>query len=281
MRLFITGGSGQVGRALRKRLPPNWTVWAPSSQQWNLENLPEGLATLDTLRPDWVVHLAAWTDVDGCERDPARAFRINTEATAHLARWAARKGVRFLFISTDFVFDGAKRRPYTEDDPPHPLQVYGETKQKAEVRILEWSGEYWILRTSWVYGEGKNFVLSVLKWAQQYETLRIAMDQESVPTSAEDLAQAILCLLHDPPSPGVYHVTHPDSATRVAWVQAILEICGIRKNIQPVPSSTFPNPAKRPVYSVLSTERWQRYGCYAFPSWKEALKRYLQEQCGF
>ncbi len=280
MRVMITGGSGQVGRALLRLLPESWEVWAPSSRIWNLNRLPGDLQALENFRPDWVIHLAAWTDVDGCERDPERAFRINTRATAHLARWTAHRGVRLVFLSTDFVFDGARRKPYREEDPRHPLQVYGESKRQAEDHILKEEGESWILRTSWVYGEGRNFVRSVLRWAREREVLQVARDQESVPTSAEDLARALQALIQDPPDPGVYHVTHPDAATRVAWVEAILAICGIPRKVIPVPSTVFPNPARRPPYSVLDTQRWQRTGRYSFPPWKEALRRYLMEQCG-
>lgn len=226
-----------------------------------------------SVRPDVIVHAAALTDVDQCERDPAAAFRVNGDGTLRVVREAARIGARLVYISTDYVFDGTKRSPYWEEDATAPLNVYGRSKLAGEQRVIE-AATGLIVRTSWVYGEGRaNFVTNVLEWARSQSELRLVNDKAGSPTSANDLARAVGHLIAVGAA-GVYHVSGRGGCTWVEYGREILRLSGLERSIIPISFAELGRPADRPAYTVLSTEKLARTG-FTMPHWRDSLREFL------
>ncbi|MFQ6110972.1 MAG: dTDP-4-dehydrorhamnose reductase, partial [Nitrospinota bacterium] len=197
MRLLLTGGSGILGRALRRRLSGTGIdLWAPGREELDITDGDACRRAVLDFRPDCLIHAAAWTRVDDCEADPARAMEVNGEATGRLARACREAGARLLYISTDYVFDGRGGSPYREEDPPGPINAYGRSKLRGEELVGKILGDSLIIRTSWLYGHGgRNFVDTIAQRAASGERLRVVDDQRGSPTYAGDLAGALAGLL--------------------------------------------------------------------------------------
>jgi dTDP-4-dehydrorhamnose reductase len=293
VRILLTGAGGQLGQdltdVLEGRVPPGgrggrWlggrsgpgagidVVGAPHA----LLDVTSRTAVLEAvveLRPDVVVHAAAWTAVDACELDPERAFVVNALGTRHVAEAARRVGAHVVYLSTDYVFDGASRRPYTEWDPPRPLSAYGRSKLGGEHEL---DPDATIVRTSWVSGaRGRNIVRTALELATRGAPLRFVDDQRGCPTFTADLAEAV-ALLATERLPGVYHVTNDGDASWFELVAAALTIAGLdAAQVVAIPTSALdpPRPAPRPAWSVLDHVAWRGLGLPALPHWREALER--------
>lgn len=277
MRILITGGAGQLGKALRafmERERPTYEVRAPGHRDLDVTDEGAVREALTSFRPDVVVHLAAWTDVDGCERDPDRARKVHVEGTTHVIQAAETTGCWVWMASTDYVFDGEKGQAYVEDDPTHPLNVYGATKLEAEQVALAYP-RAWVVRTSWVFGYGNNFVTKLLRWVRQGR-LEIVADQVGSPTFTEDLAPAIVRFFEENLPPGVYHLANSGETTRYGWAKAILEAAGLNVPILPACSSAFPTPARRPRSTPLFPRRWLSLGFPPLPPWEEATRRFVR-----
>jgi len=220
---------------------------------------------------------AAYTDVDGCEKDPARAFAVNRDGAAHVARAAAQTGSRLLFLSSDYVFDGEKRTPYEIEDPRNPINVYGRSKAEAERNLLEIVPDCCIVRTSWLFGVGgKSFPDTILKLARTQPELRVVDDQCGCPTYTPDLAPVIASLVRKQAN-GVVHVTNGGSCSWFEFAAAILAARSPENTVIPVTTAEFPRPARRPAYSVLSGRSLQGFGIH-LPHWQDALQRYLRQR---
>jgi len=277
MRILITGAKGQLGKALTRlffKKHPEHSVLAAGREDLDITRREQVYEVMETFRPDAVIHLAAWTDVDGCERDPRRAWEVHVAGTAYLLEAAERRRVRFWMASTDYVFDGEKGRPYGETDPPNPINVYGTTKWEGEQRALQYD-RAWVVRTSWVFGEGENFVIKVLRWAEGGR-LKIVADQVGSPTYTEDLAEAILRFLEEDLPYGLYHLSNSGEATRYAWAREILRAAGLDVPLLPACSSEFPTPARRPRATPLANGRWTSLGLPPLPPWEEATHRFVK-----
>jgi dTDP-4-dehydrorhamnose reductase len=274
MRVLVTGGSGQLGRALAAS---SADVLALPRAALDIADAGSVARAVEHARPDVVVHAAAMTDVDGCERDPDAAQRANVEGTRLVAAATARAGARLLYIGTNFVFDGAATRPYVEDDPPRPISVYGATKLAGEQLALAVPGAA-VVRTAWVYGEGKrNFVTSLLARAEPGASLRYLDDEVSSPTYAADLAAAIVRLCAAQPAPtGVFHLTNAGCASALEWAREVLDAASRRDCVLAgAPASSFPRPAARPRNGALANTRAARlYGLTLRP-WQEAVRAYV------
>jgi dTDP-4-dehydrorhamnose reductase len=241
--------------------------------------------TLVKVRPDVIINCAAYTDVDGCESEHDRAEQVNTRGPANLARAAKLTNARLVHISTDFVFDGEKRLPYGEEDAVNPQSVYGTTKALGEQTILD-SGlkEYFIVRTSWLYGPGgKNFVDTIIRLAKEKESIRVVSDQTGSPTYTEDLARALWSLVSlNDTHYGIYHYANEGQCS---WYEFAQEIIGqlrkkgdslMVKEIIAIESKDYPQPAKRPAFSVLSKDKIKQATGITIPFWQVSLERYIR-----
>jgi len=228
------------------------------------------------LAPEAIIHAASLTDVDACERDPAEAFRVNAQGTHRVADAAAKVGARLVYLSTDYVFDGAKAEPYTESDPVNPLNAYGRSKLMGEQAVLAACPTALIVRTSWLYGvHGKNFVKTILALAARQSEMQVVNDQRGSPTYARELASVIGDLLRQKVQ-GIVHAGGEGECTRYEFAQAILDAAQIRCRNVPITTPESCRLAPRPAYSVLSTARLQSYGLRLSP-WRVGLKQFLQE----
>jgi dTDP-4-dehydrorhamnose reductase len=274
VRIFITGATGQLGIALQRVLADHELIAPPESEADITK--PAIIDRIASARPDAVIHAAAFTDVDGAEANPDRAFAVNAEGTRHVAQAAAKVGARLIAISTDYVYDGAKTTPYREDDPVAPLGVYGASKLAGERETLAAKPDAVILRTAWLYGDGKNFVRTILRLAAERDELRIVSDQIGSPTWAEDLARAVRALL-DVRASGVHHAVNAGSCSWHEFAVTILRLAGLERRVVPISTAELGRPAKRPAHSVLDCAKLGRLGIRMRP-WQDALAEYLRAQ---
>ncbi len=278
MRILIFGATGMLGKDLITSFSGD-DVTGLGSKDADLRDSPQVLSAILEARPDWIVLSAAYTDVDGCEKDPAKALAINRDGAIHVAQAAAQTGSRLIFLSSDYVFDGTKRTPYEIEDTRNPINVYGRSKAEAESQLLEIAPNCCIVRTSWLFGaSGKCFPDTMLKLAKSQTELRVVDDQMGCPTYTADLARVIASLILKQAS-GIVHVTNNGSCSWFEFAQDILAASNTHTKLTPVTTEEFPRPARRPAYSVLSGRRLAEFGI-SLPEWRDALKRYLDERKG-
>lgn len=227
-------------------------------------------------RPDVVIHTAAFTAVDDCERQPELAFAVNGSGTRNMAVACRQDSVAMLYISTDYVFDGTKASPYVEEDPPNPINVYGRSKFEGELQVRDLVARYWIVRTSWLFGpRGKNFVRAILGRAERGEALRVVDDQVGAPTYTMDLAEKLEQIVESGKA-GVYHVTNQGYCSWFDFAREILSQTSFGNlTVSPVPTSALGRPAPRPRNSCLSNAHLQSSGWSLPRPWQKALSSYL------
>jgi len=276
VRVLITGAGGQLGHDLL-RVFTGHEVVGTTHGQLDVADRDAVLATITELRPDAVVHAGAWTDVDGCETDPDRAFRVNALGTRHVVEGARLAGARVCYLSTDYVFDGTGDRPWVEWDAPAPLSVYGRSKLGGE-RELDPGAT--VVRTSWVCGaHGRNFVKTILRAAAERDELTVVDDQHGCPTFTSDLAGAIARLVVAR-LPGTFHVTNQGATTWFDFARAIVAAAGFDPaKVRPIATADLhpPRPAPRPANSVLDNAALRLSGIPLLPDWHEPLDRLLKE----
>jgi dTDP-4-dehydrorhamnose reductase len=278
MRILLTGANGLLGHELQTALAAE-TVLLADRERLELTD-PNLTQRIIEQRPETIIHAAAYTDVDGCERDPHTAFQVNAEGTRVVAEAAAKIGAWLVYISTDYVFDGMKSEPYTESDPVHPLSVYGRSKLQGEEAVFSACSEALVVRTSWLYGvHRKNFVKTILQLAAKQPEIRVVNDQHGSPTYAPELAAVIAGLLRHG-ARGIVHAGGEGSCSWYEFASAILEEARIRCRNIPITTADACRLAPRPKYSALSTARLQSYGL-RLPPWRSALKRFMQDYATF
>ena len=285
MRVLVTGGTGQLGHEVARDFGlQGHEVFAPVRQQMNLEN-PEEVATVArSYAADWVINCAAYTQVDKAESEPDKAFTVNRDSPAALAKSVADYGGRLLQVSTDFIFDGAKMTPYSEHDKANPLGVYGQSKLEGELAVLDALPGVTVLRTAWVYGAhgSSNFVKTMLRVAATGKPLRVVNDQSGSPTWTTDISAAILALVGKGET-GVFNYTNAGETSWYGFSTTILEEAAalgfdIKTEIaEPIPTSEYPTPASRPAYSVLDTSKIENCLDLSIPQWRDSLKNMLKE----
>lgn len=278
-RILVIGAKGMLGRDLVEVLSgyPDWEVLAWDIDEIDIREEEGTIAKIESARPETVINLAAYTDVDACEKDQEKAFAINAAGMRHVALGALKCSAKIVYLSTDYVFDGKKKEPYLEDDPPRPIGIYGLSKLKGEQHALDLVKDALIVRTQWLYGRhGKNFIVSILRQAREKKALSIVDDQVGSPTYTVDLAKAIAVLIqHD--ARGIYHVANGDLCTWYVFGLAILKLSGMTDvSVIPISSKELGRPAPRPSYSVLNTEKLKRETGINMRSWSEALEDYLR-----
>ena len=283
-RILVIGAKGMLGKDLVKILRTSsavgqdmgWEVLEWDIDEIDIQEEDSTVTQIENIRPDVVINLAAYTDVDGCESQEEKAFAVNAEGMRHVALGALRCHAKVVYLSTDYIFDGKKREPYLEDDPPHPLSVYGRSKLKGERYLRDIVEDAVVVRTQWLYGKyGKNFVTSILRQGREKKVLSIVDDQVGSPTYTIDLSRAISVLIQRGLR-GVFHVANSDRCTWYAFGQEILKLSGMGGvKVVPISSEELGRPAIRPSYSVLSTEKLKRETGVSLRPWAEALKEYL------
>jgi len=274
MRILITGANGQLGNALPLVLKGHTLIQAA----WPEFDLLKSDAEKQVLaaRPDTVFHLAAYTDVDGAEREPDKAMAVNAEGTERVARAADKASARLIYLSTDYVFDGRKTSPYVEADEPNPLNAYGRSKLEGERRALAYCPNTLIIRTAWLYGaHGRNFVNTIIRLASEQPALRVVADQRGSPTNAGDLAVALVRVL-DMDLRGIVHVAGAGDCTWYEFACAIVSLMRGTVPVYPITTAEAGRAAPRPSYSVLANVTLAKAGI-TLPHWKDALTRYMSE----
>jgi dTDP-4-dehydrorhamnose reductase len=275
MKILITGANGMLSLALKKILRPRNRLILTDIDNMDITKAQEVLKFFNKTKPEIVIHTAAYTDVDGAETNKSLALKINRDGTRNVARAAKSLDIPIVYISTDYVFGGGKRKPYTENDRPNPLSVYGMSKYAGEKEIRKITKKYYITRSAWLYGPGgKNFVVTISRLAHELDELKIVNDQKGCPTYTFDLAEVISKLIRSGKF-GLYHVVNSSSCTWFGFTKEILKIKKIKKKIIPITSEELNRPAKRPTFSVLSNKKLQGVGVKMRP-WAEALKSYLK-----
>ncbi len=278
MRVLVTGASGMLGSDLVPLLAEEDEVIALSRQDLDITDTTALKDMLDRYSPQVVVNCAAYTAVDRAETERHRAFTVNGLAVQALAMLCAERGIHLCHISTDYVFDGASRRPYTPYDSTRPLNFYGLTKLAGE-RYIQWCmREFYIVRTSWLYGvRGKNFVKTIMRLARERDTLRVVADQWGSPTWTVTLSKAIKSIIHSGRF-GIYHVTDrtEEGITWYDFARAVVELSGLQCSVVPIKTEEYPTPARRPSYSVLDTSLTELTFGLNLPRWDESLRQMLQ-----
>jgi dTDP-4-dehydrorhamnose reductase len=277
VKILLTGPTGQVGWELAPQLAKLGEVVAPDRTALDLADADAIRARVRDLKPDVIVNAAAYTAVDRAESEPDRAAAINGTAPGVLAEEAKRVGALLVHYSTDYVFDGTKAAPYTEDDAPRPLSVYGRTKLEGE-RAIQASGcRHLILRTSWVYsGRGHNFLLTMLRLGAERPELRVVDDQRGAPTWARDIAAATVELLANPPG-GLFHLTAGGETTWHGFACEIMRKAGLTPVVHRIRSDEYRTAARRPANSVLDNARLRAAAGIVMPAWAESLAKCLAE----
>lgn len=288
-RILLTGGNGQVGRALRQLLPQSEMLVAPDRDALNLANPDNIRSTVRDCRPTLIINAAAYTAVDRAENEADLAMAVNGVAPGILAEEAKQLNATLVHYSTDYVFDGSKSGAYTESDIPNPLSVYGKTKLDGEQAVRAVGAAHYILRTSWVYAaEGANFVNTILRLARERPELRIVDDQTGAPTWARAIAVMTLQMLNAGrdnanPQHGLYHLTASGAVTWCGFARAILDeaqkISGaVPPKLTPITTADYPLPARRPANSRLDTTRLtSTFGITPAP-WQTMLAECMQEK---
>ena len=276
MKVMVTGAGGMLARALLAELPARGHhAVALDRRALDVTNADACIAALRAHRPDAVIQCAAYTRVDDAEREESRALAVNGDGARNVARACAGTNARFIYPSTDYVFDGTARAPYRPDHAVDPINAYGRTKRAGERAVSV--ADALIVRTAWLYGAGgRNFVRTILDRARAGLPLRVVDDQHGSPTWTRDLARILVSLLERKAPAGVYHATNSGATTWYGMACAVLEEAGIDADITPVPSAEFPTPATRPSYSVLDcSATWAITG--PAPEWRDGLAAALRE----
>lgn len=279
MKILVTGANGQLGKSIRKVFSgdPSLEVIYTDVAELDITDREEVDHFIRENKLDFIINCAAYTAVDKAEKDDLRAAAINTGAVGNIAQAAALHKVKVIHISTDYVFNGENYRPYEENDEPYPRSIYGRTKLEGEGILTSFCTNSLIIRTAWLYSEfGGNFVASMLRLASERPSLNVVSDQIGSPTYAGDLAEAIHHIIkHDKWLPGIYHYTNEGVASWFDFSKAIFEIAGKKVEVNPIPSSQYPTPAKRPLYSVLGKMKIKNTYGVKIPYWRDSLKKCL------
>lgn len=277
MKILVTGANGQLGQDLVKRLENKHEVFGLGRDQLDIINENQCCKVISNLRPDAIIHTAAYTAVDQAEKEEDLAYRINAFGTRNLAVAAEKIGTKLCYISTDYVFDGNASMPYREYDTTNPQNIYGKSKRAGERLVETISSRYFIVRTSWVYGlNGDNFVKTMLRLAQHSDKLRVVNDQIGSPTYTVDLARFLEQLVQTERF-GVYHATNSGICSWFDFACTIFEESGLNINIEPCGSDEFPMAATRPRYTAMEHLAIRANGFEDLRHWREGLKEFLKE----
>ena len=283
MVVLVTGANGQLGRALQfiAGNHPEIEFVFCSSQQLNITDTKSVAAVFEQYQPDYCINAAAYTAVDKAESEPENAFLVNVNGAKNLAETCKDFGTVMIHISTDFVFDGDSRQPYTEDDTPSPTGIYGQTKLDGEKAVQQTFAQYFIIRTSWVYSQfGNNFMKTMLRLGSERDTLSVVNDQIGTPTNAVDLAEALVSIIEYSAEHttnlnlfGTYNFSNEGSCSWYDFAGEIFKNNAVTIDLRAIATTAYPTPAKRPKYSVLDKSKIKKAFGITISDWRESLKK--------
>ena len=276
MKILVLGWKGMLGTDLMATLGRGHDVTGKDVEDFDIVSPSECGDVVRGSGADMVINAAAYTNVDGCETEEAVSLSVNAEGVKNVALACRKSGATLVHFSTDYVFDGTKRTPYREDDPCCPINAYGRSKLKGEEFLREFSNDYLLIRTSWLFGKhGKNFVKAIVKRAEETGALEVVDDQTGSPTYAVDLAAAVRMLIEEGHR-GVFHVTNRGTCTWYQFALKILEYKGMKDvTITPIRSAQLGRSAPRPEYSVLSCRKFADATRHTMRFWQIALEEYM------
>lgn len=277
MKILVTGARGMLGSDLVQQLSGRHQVIAVDVEDVDVRK-EEMAAFVEQERPGFVFHLAAYTRVDRAEDETELAAAINVGGTRNVVNGCKSMNIPLLFVSTDYVFDGKRTVPYVETDDPNPMNAYGNTKREAEKIIIDELSRWFIIRTGWLFGtHGKNFVDTIIQLAGERDHLEVVDDQQGTPTYTKDLAHALELFIEDQ-GYGTYHIANKGNCTWFDFANEIVSLIGAAVAVRPVSSEKMGRPARRPAYSVLDTGLFEDHFGYRMPTWRDGLRRYLEER---
>ena len=278
MRVFVSGKSGQLGHDLCALLSERgYETLGTSSKELDIRDREGVFSLLNDFKPEFIMHCAAYTAVDKAEEDAELCFAINEGGSENFCLWAREHEVPLLYVSTDYVFPGEGKSFYETDDEKRPLGIYGLSKLRGEEVIEKLLKNYYIVRTSWVFGiNGKNFVKTMLRLSEEREEISVVSDQIGSPTYTKDLAETLVALMESGRF-GVYHATNEGICSWAEFAAETLRLAGKSTRIKEIRTSEYKTAAKRPLNSRLSKKSLDEAGIPRLPHWKDALKRYLEE----
>jgi len=276
----IIGSTGQLGTALLETLPQNHELIGLSHQEIEVENGAQVFSVLKKLDPDVVINTAAYHVTDQCERDPDSSFKVNALGARNVAVACQELNAKVVFISTDYVFDGTKKTPYTEYDNPNPLSIYGKSKLAGENFVRSLCPKHFIIRTAGVFGgEKNNFVKTMIRLGKEREKLNVVYDQIHSPTYTYDLAPKIGELI-ETSFYGLYHISNNGETSWFEYAKKIFELTRLEEKVKifKITANEYGAPAPRPSYSVLRNYNLELMGMDDLPTWENALERYIKEK---
>ena len=291
MKILVTGSNGMLGSDLVVELSSLYEVCGMGKHanrhpqipyiQADIINCSTVSKAISSFKPAIIIHTAGFTDVDGCELNPHQAFLVNVKGTEFIAEASDSVGATLFFISSDYVFDGAKQAPYEEEDLPNPISVYGRSKFEAEEFLKGHCRSAWIIRSSWLFGSnGKNFFRTILHAAQKGEELRVVNDQKGAPTYTKHLAVGLRHLIEKGSRVQGYVVYHLANEGETSWFQAakkILEKTNLNNDLRPISSRELKRPAKRPLNSIFNMTRVKKDFDIRLPTWTEAFDQFWKD----
>jgi dTDP-4-dehydrorhamnose reductase len=273
--MILLGGKGLLGSNIAPTLDKTFDLTICDVDTWDITDRASGENHIEKYCPDVLINLAAITDVDGCEDKRGLAEKVNAYGAGILADLCREHNIRFVHISTDYVFDGKKTVPYKENDPTNPMSVYGATKLMGERVVLEKNPSSLIIRAQWLYGKGgENFITKVVKIAQESGMLRVVNDQRGSPTYTKDLAEPLIALTEKGRA-GIYHLANSGSCTWFDFAEEIFSLLKMDVAITPISSAELGRKAPRPSYSVFDMWKFQKDTGLKMRPWQEALREYL------
>ena len=275
MKLLSTGSHGLLGTNILPILERSFTIIPYDVEEWDITDRDAGERAIQEIRPDIILNLAAYTNVDDCEDCLSFADRVNAEGAGIVADLCRKHNIKLVHISTDYVFDGENDTPYTENDMPNPASVYGLSKLSGEKKVLANCPDAIIVRTQWLYGHGGvNFITKITQIAREQGVAEVVNDQRGCPTYTKDLAEPIRLLIEKNRS-GIYHVANADSCTWFEFAQEIFSTLRIDVALRPITSQQLNRKAKRPRYSVFDCSKLFRDTGHSMRTWQDALHDYL------
>lgn len=286
-KILVTGCNGQLGRAIRKEYENEQITFintdvieAEGIIALDITDIDQVMRLIKSEKPDVIINCAAHTNVDACEKQWDLAYKINAIGPRNLSIAASEVNAKMIHVSTDYVFEGNGQKPYTEFDMPNPVSAYGKTKLEGERFVQQFADRYFILRTAWLYGDGKNFVKTMLRLAETHDVVSVVCDQLGTPTSAVELARMIH-YLEGTDNYGLFHATCEGDTNWAAFAEEIFKLAGKNVKVNHVTSEQYaqmnPASANRPAYSILDNYMLRLTSEYKMADWKDALQAYMKE----
>ncbi len=275
MKIAVTGSGGMLGHDIKKVFS-DVELAALTRRDFDITDLDSAFSSIKEIKPDYLIHSAAYTDVDGSEHDPEKAYLINGIGTRNVTMACEEIKCPVIYISSDYVFDGTKRAPYDEWDIPNPINKYGLSKLMGEGFVSSLTNRFYIARTSWLYGRnGRNFVDTIVKLISEKDEIDVVDDQVGSPTYTYDLALKLKEIVGR--GYGTYHVTNSSHCSWYEFAVEIVRLKGGKTRVKPTTSDKFKRPAKRPAFSALGNTMLRLEGLNELRHWKEALREYLSQ----